>query len=385
MSAFSASDRGGIARCRVLAALAVLVLVAGSLPAEARTRVRARGDSGDVVNRIEISPRGIVIDRADGSRRLTDVVIGDDTIRVKGRIRTRGNDLVEFDHDGTGIVRIFSDAAVAAGERVDGDVVAVFGSVDIAGEVTGDVVSVFGTLTARDSAHIHGDAVAVGGGLDQRDHAVIDGESVSLGFLPFTWGLPALPVMLISIAAGWAVSMFVGWIFVLLFPTAVLRVATVVERRPAASFFVGLLSVPLFFLLLALLFVTVVGIPLGILLPMLYVLVGYAGQLAATCVLGARISRRSLSAGLMVPLAIGTVFVAVVLTVGQVMAVSGGLGHPLTLLLMLTGGALLLGLGALGTGAFLLSRFGTRPAEVVWSGHTATGPVPAPAPTAITT
>jgi hypothetical protein len=227
--------------------------------------------------------------------------------------------------------------------------------------------------------------VAVGGGIDQRDAAVIDGESVSLGFLPFTWGLPALPVVLISISAGWAVSMFVGWIFVLLFPTAVLRVATVVERRPAASFFLGLLSVPLFFLLLVLLFVTVVGIPLGILLPMLYVLVGYAGQLAATCVLGARISRRSLAAGLMIPLTVGTLFVAVILTAGQVMAASGGFGHPLALLFMMAGCALLLGLGALGTGAFLLSRFGTRPAEVVWSGPTATGPVPASAPTTITT
>jgi hypothetical protein len=384
MSAFSASDRRGVpTRTRAGAALAALVLVlgVGTLPADARTR--ARGDSGDVVNRIEISPRGIVIDRADGRRRVADVVIGDDTIRVHGRLRTRGSDLVEFDHDGTGIVRIFSDAAVPAGERVDGDVVAVFGSVDIAGEVTGDVVAVFGSLTARDSAHIHGDAVSVGGGLDQRDAAVIDGESVALGFLPFTWGLPALPVMLVSIAAGWAVSMFVGWIFVLLFPTSVLRVATVVERRPAASFFLGLLSVPLFFLLLALLFVTVVGIPLGILLPMLYVMVGYAGQLAATCVLGARISRRSLPAGLMAPLAVGTLFVAAILTAGAVMAVSGGLGHPLALLFTLTGCLLLLGLGALGTGAFLLSRFGTRPAEVTWPGHTATGQVPAPAPTTI--
>jgi hypothetical protein len=174
--------------------------------------------------------------------------------------------------------------------------------------------------------------------------------------------------------------MFVGWIFVLLFPSGMLRVATVVERRPAASFFLGALSVPMFFVALALLFVTVIGIPLGIMLPMLYILMGYAGQLAASSVLGARLTRRSLPQGMLLPLFAGTAFVAVLLAAGAALSVSNGFGNPLALFFTLSGVVLLLGLGSLGTGAFLLSRFGTRPREVVWMGHTAVGPAPASAP-----
>src|SRR5205085_10501539 len=124
---------------------------------------------------------------------------------------------IEIDDGGNGIVRILSDATVPAGKKIDGDVVAVCGSVDVAGEVTGDVVSVLGSVHLRNGARVHGDAVSIGGGLDQADGAAIDGQSVSMGFSPLTWGLPALPVMLISLTIGWVVSLFVGWIFALLF------------------------------------------------------------------------------------------------------------------------------------------------------------------------
>jgi hypothetical protein len=186
--------------------------------------------------------------------------------------------------------------------------------------------------------------------------------------------------MLFAVVAGWLVSMFIGWIFALLFPTGMLRVATVVERRPAASFFLGLLSVPAFFVALVLLCITVIGIPLGVLLPMVYVLMGYAGQLAATCVLGARLTRRSLANGLMTPLVAGTLFVAILLAAGTALMAGDGVARPASLFLSLSGLLLLLGLGTLGTGAFLLSRFGTRPREVVWRGHTATTPGGVPGP-----
>jgi len=82
------------------------------------------------------------------------------------------------------------------------------------------------------------------------------------------------------------------------------------------------------------------GIPIGVLLPMVYVLIGYAGQLAATSVLGARLSRRSLAQGLIVPLLIGTLFVAILLGGGTaLMAVLiGFMGfyvlYPLTLIVI---------------------------------------------------
>lgn len=367
MSASSGSERlRRLARPIAASALVGMALFALAGVSVARISTRSYGDSGEYVRRIKVGPAGIVIDRGEG-----DSVVSDYRYRprrIHTRFRSHGG-LIEIDDGGEGIVRILSDASVPAGKKIDGDVVAVCGSVDVAGEVTGDVVSVLGSVRLQNGARVHGNAVSIGGGLDQADSASIDGQAVQMGLTPFTWGLPALPVMLISITIGWVVSLFVGWIFVLLFPSGVLRVATVVERRPAASFFLGVLSVPMFFVALALLIVTVIGIPLGILLPMFYILAGYAGQLAATTVLGARLMRRPLGDGLIAPLTVGTLFIAVMLGAGAVLSVYNGWGHPAALFFTLSGTLLLLGMGALGTGAFLLSRFGTRPREVSWAGQ----------------
>jgi hypothetical protein len=373
-----------------LGGLAALVTLAGlaAAPSVVSARVRASAvvDSGGQVRRISISDRGIVVERG-GSRDTTLEWSGDVSERaVRERIRHGirtgiRTGVVEVDDGGSGIVRIWSDAFVPAGKLVEGDVVAVFGSVTVEGEVSGDVVAVFGSVHLKSGAKVEGDVVSIGGGLDQAEGVTINGESVQLGFSPFTWGLPGLSVLLFAVAAGWLVSMFMGWIFALLFPASMLRVATVVERRPAASFFLGILSVPMFFVALVLLCITVIGIPLGILLPMVYVLMGYAGQLAATCVLGARLTRRSLSKGLMTPLLVGTLFVAILLAAGiGLMGCDDGLARPASLFLSLSGGLLLLGLGTLGTGAFLLSRFGNRPRDVVWQGHSATSSDPIPPP-----
>jgi hypothetical protein len=352
-------------------------------------------DSGSRVTRLRVSDRGIVVDgesvrdtARDGSGDWSDRGYrGDRRDRVRERVRERvrarvraDGDRIDIHDSGTGIVRIWSDAYVPAGEVVDGEVVAVFGSVTVEGTVTQEVVAVMGSVHLKPGARVDGDVVSIGGTIEQGPGVTIKGESVQLGFSPFTFGLPARSVILFAIATGWLVSMFTGWIFALLFPAGMLRVATMVERRPAASFFLGVLSLPGFFVALILLCITVIGIPLAVLLPMIYMLIGYAGQLAATAVLGARITRRSLADGVMAPLLVGTVFVAALLGVGAVMLVGGGAAQPVSLFLLVSGGLLVLGLGALGTGAFLLSRFGTRPRDVVWRGHAPrpadAGPIP---------
>ena len=391
MSASWLSEMSVLARGRVGTVLAALVF--GALAAGAADARRATVDSTSAVRRISISDQGIVVDR--GPIDTTWDRAGDDVgervgrqvgervgrrieERMHGRMRDHG--LIEVQDEGTGIVRLWSDAYVPAGDTVEGDVVTVFGSVTVEGAVSSDVVAVFGSVHLKSGARVEGDVVSVGGVIDQADSTTIRGESVQLGFSPFTWGLPALSVLLFAIAAGWMASMFMGWIFTLLFPTMMLRVATVVERRPAASFLLGVLSVPMFFVTLVLLCITVIGIPLGILLPMLYVIVGYAGQLAATAVLGARLSRRSLANGIMTPLLVGTLFVAGILAIGAALMAGGALSRPASLFLTISGVLLLTGLGALGTGAFLLSRFGTRPRDVAWHGHAPMSPAPGALP-----
>jgi hypothetical protein len=385
MSASWLSDL--LLRARRVAGLPALLALAlglglglAGVASDALAQSASAVDSGARVTRIRVSDRGIVVDGESLRDSLRDGADWSDRSsrrdrrdRIRGRIRDRIRARVHADsgvfdvHDGgTGIVRIWSDAHVPAGEVVDGEVVAVFGSVTVEGTVTREVVAVMGSVHLKPGARVDGDVVSIGGTIEQAEGVTIKGESVQLGFSPFTFGLPARSVILFAIAAGWLVSMFTGWIFALLFPAGMLRVATVVERRPAASFFLGVLSVPGFFLGLILLCITVIGIPLAVLLPMLYALIGYVGQLAATAVLGARVMRRPLANGLMTPLLVGTLFVAGLLGVGAVMLVGGGAAQPVALFLLLSGSLLLLGVGALGTGACLLSRFGTRPRDVVW-------------------
>ncbi|MGH7730243.1 MAG: hypothetical protein ACRENJ_03235 [Candidatus Eiseniibacteriota bacterium] len=370
----------------ILAILALVLGLAGAA-SEVRAQRRAVPDSGSRVARVRVSDRGIVVDGVS-IRDTTRAGGGDwmsrhdrrERLRERIRARVRSGDMIDIHDGGTGIVRIWSDAHVPAGEVVDGEVVAVFGSVTVEGTVTQEVVAVMGSVYLKPGARVDGDVVSIGGTIEQGEGVQIKGESVQLGIAPFTWGLPARSVILFAIATGWLVSMFTGWIFALLFPAGMLRVATVVERRPAASFFLGLISLPGFFVALILLCITVIGIPLAVLLPMIYMLIGYAGQLAATAVLGARITRRSLAEGLMLPLLVGTLFVAGLLGIGAVMLFGGGASKPVALFLLVSGGLLVLGLGALGTGAFLLSRFGTRPRDVLWRGHApqpvASGPLP---------
>lgn len=381
-------------------ALALVLGLAVVVPG-AQGQSGAGVDSGTRVTRLRVSDRGIVVN----GESLRDTVRYRDADwnerdrrrarreQIRDRIRDRVRDRVrvsvhsdsgflDLGDGGTGIVRIWSDAHVPAGEVVDGEVVAVFGSVTVEGAVTREVVAVFGSVILKPGARVDGDVVSIGGSIEQGEGATIRGESVQLGFSPITFGLPARGVILFAIAAGWLVSMFTGWIFALLFPAGMLRVGTVVERRPAASFFLGMLSVPGFFLALILLCITVIGIPLAVLLPMIYMLVGYVGQLVATAVLGARLLRRPLSEGLMTPLLIGTLFVAGVLGLGAMMLVGGGAAQPVAVFLLLSGCLLVLGLGALGTGGALLSRFGTRPRDVTWQARTArsqdAGTVPGP-------
>lgn len=392
MSASSLSER--ILRSPRGAALLVAALALGlaGAGAEARTQASA-ADSGSTVTRVRVTDRGVFVDgRAlsdsagdendwmtarERRRRLRESIRSEIRSGIRSGFRSgirSDSDLIRIDDNGAGIVRIWSDAHVPAGQVVDGDVVAVFGSVTVEGAVTGDVVAVLGSVHLQDGARVDGSAVSIGGRLEQAPGVTVKGETVQMGFTPFTWGLPARSVILFAIAAGWLVSMFTGWMFALLFPTGMLRVGTVVERRPAASFFLGILSVPGFLVALILLCITVIGIPIAVLLPMVYALTGYVGQLAATAVLGARLTRRTLANGFMVPLLVGTLFVAGLLAAGGLLLVGGHASQPIALFLLFSGCLLMLGLGALGTGAFLLSRFGTRPREVVWHGH---APLPA--------
>jgi len=362
MSDFSVSR----AARQPLLALALLVLaVTWAVPAPA-----ASHDTSRFVRRIKVDDHGIVVDekvRRDTLRFSSDG--GDD--------HDHGVTIEVDSHGGDDIVRVFDDATVHADDHVSGSVVTVFGSVDVEGKVEGDVVAVFGSARIHDGAEVQGEVVAVGGTLEQSPDAIVRGESVSVGFLPANWGVPRLPVMIGMIVTGWLASIAFGWLLVLLSPTRFLRVAATSSRRTAASLLVGLVAIPGSFLAMMLLLVTVIGIPFALVLPPAMVVLAYAGQLAATYVLGCKLTGRRLGGGrdLMLPLVAGTLLVAFCFGAAALLFVMPGVARPAAVFFGLLGGLLLFCLNTIGTGAVLLSRFGASPRDVVWG---AADPIPAP-------
>ncbi len=398
----AALDAHRMRRLGVAAAAGVLALLL-ALGAALEAHAAAPVDTARVIKRVTIDENGVRVDRGASA---ADVVPGEKrrhglhgTLEINGTQRSiniPGVDIGDSSRsniqilgpavhvdDGECMVRVFSDAEVGPGERIEGDVVAVFGSATVRGTVTGNVVSVFGNVNVEPGASVDGDVVAVGGVVRQPPGASIRGQSVSLGLLPVAWGLPALPVLLGLIVIGWLITLFFAWILNMLFPERLLRAAITSSRRTGLSLLLGIASLPLTIITIVLLLVTVIGVPVALLLPIFYHFLTWAGQVAASYVLGCKILRRSPgSGGAMAPIAAGAAFIAAFFVAGALFATGSGVVRTLALFLDLLGVLLLAALSTIGTGAFLLSRFGSQPREIVPDTSIPTTPMPPVAPAA---
>jgi hypothetical protein len=384
--------------------LAALGLTPAFAQAHVAVRVEERGRE-PVVRRVRIGPAGIRIERYGsgdsvaggaehapariegiikvGRHGLTVVSGGGDSVIVDDRSGVHGPGVV-VDAGNAGLVRVFADAHVPAGRTVLGDVVAVFGSVDVEGTVEGDAVAVFGSVRLHPGAQVAGDAVAIGGVLDHPPGARVSGQSVALGFFAPGWGAPTLGTLLAGVFIGWLFTLVMGWLLALIFPERMRRIGGTASRHTAGSFFLGLVSAPLLVIACVFLAITIVGIPFAILLLMLYPIAVWAGQIAASYVLGCRVlHRRPGENGLMGPIAAGTILVAVLFVVGAVLAmplgtVPEGPARMASLFFTLLGVLLVVGLSVIGTGALILSRMGSRSPGSDPAAHSPATPAAAP-------
>ena len=392
---------------RLAAPVLVALILAVALAPAVRAKTVSRTDSGTVARKVVVSDNGIVVvqpgdvvSRSELKREINRKIArefgdesdtSDDAIGIhvpNVNVEVHGH-TVRINNDLEGKVRVFSDVVVPAGETVDGDVVAVFGSATIGGHVTGSVVAVMGTVKLLPGAQVGEDAVAVGGGLDQSTGSSVGGETVSVGFLPLTnIGVPPLAALLGMVLIGWALSVFFAWLLDLLFRERLVRVALTASRQPGASFLVGLISKPLLIIAIVLLVVTVIGIPVAFMLPLAYTLALWAGQLAVTYLLGCRLmGRRAGEATPLGPIVAGSLFVAMFFVAGALLATPPGFSRTLALFFGLVGVLLLTGLSIMGVGAFLISRGGGRAREAAREPGMPPAvppgsPLPAPAPPA---
>lgn len=287
-----------------------------------------------------------------------------------GDERHAGSIVVDAGEDA--LVRLFADASVPAGETLPGDVVAVFGSVDIAGTVEGDVVAVLGSVRLHPGARVEGDAVAIGGGLDQPAGAEVGGQSIAIGGILPGWRMPTAGILLLFVLAGWLATLLIAWLLSLLVSGPMLRIGSAAARHAAGSFLIGFMAAP--FLLLVISFVVLAasigGPALAVPALLLGLLLPWTGQVAGTYVLGCKLMRRRPGeSGLMAPVFVGSLLVALLFLAGVALSVPAGMARSLSLFCATLGMLLVAVLATLGTGAMFVSLMGTRPAP---------GPAPPP-------
>lgn len=207
--------------------------------------------------------------------------------------------------------------------------VAVLGQV-VAGpgaRVRRDIVAVAGDVLIKKGAKVRGDVIAVGGRVNVEDGATVEGhvQEIDLGAI----GLPRLDWL-----RGWFKHCFllmrplapqVGWVWVIaigllafyfivaaLFPRPVLACVNELTRRPATTFFMGLLTKLLFLPVIFILGATGIGLLVAPFILAAIVLGAIVGKVALLEFIGLKIGKQSSSEALHHPL-VGLLFGALIL------------------------------------------------------------------------
>jgi hypothetical protein len=277
------------------------------------------------------------------------------------------------------IVRMGEDVVVERGEVVEGDVVALGGSILVRGRVMGDVVALGGSVRLDSTAVVNGDAVAMGGKVELRPGARLMGQRVSMGVpgvsvFPsrgrWSWGTPQatgngmkgfLGVFSTLFGLGFYLVYFLlGWLFYALGKRRLGVVRATVEERFLPSLGLGIVGWPLAILVGILLAITVIGIPVAMLLPALLFFLCFMGTVTVLWAVGEALLGKvgKKGARFEASLAVGLLALLVVVWGTRIYAWSGAPGGWLVTYLRWS---VYLVIWSVGLGAALLSLAGSRP------------------------
>jgi hypothetical protein len=329
----------------------------------------------------------------------------------------------DVDHsEGNDLVRFGEDITIPEGRVIEGDVVAVGGSITVLGRVKGDAVSVGGTVHVKGKGVVEGDAVSLGGGVQTSDSASVGGSDVSVGKFDFDhmnhlWpmigaaGLLGTGAWLVKVLVGLGITLFLAWISLLLLRERLEHGAGVVHERFGRSFVTGLLgwillvlAIPVGIITLVLtgviaiviLCITIIGIPVAILLVVALVLgvigivvgtlyAGFLGYLTGAMFLGRRIFGQSVGTKPLLAIAAGVLLIAVLkLAGGLVSALSLFAFHPVGMAFGFAASLLCFIIASAGLGALIIGRF-QKGTGRVYGGYSASmgsqwGSTPPPPP-----
>lgn len=209
------------------------------------------------------------------------------------------------------LVRFGQDIEIPAGKVIDGDVVAIGGSVTVYGRVKGSCTAVGGSVSVRGNGVVEGDAVSVGGVTTTSDSASVGGSNVSVGAWPFKGHpgagmLPLLGIMGLGAIAGVAttivkflLTIFFAWLCLVLVRERMVHATERMGRDFGKSFLWGLLgwgamivAIPAVAIVgaiaIVILCITIIGIPVAILLAiaLVFALMGTVLAIVAGAFLG---------------------------------------------------------------------------------------------------
>jgi hypothetical protein len=197
------------------------------------------------------------------------------------------------------VMRIGSDVHVESNQVVSGDLLAVGGDVTVDGHVEGDVVAMGGDVKLSATARVDGDVASIGGELIEEPGAFVGGQRVTAVGMKGARGLPgrdrlrlkqefervghvgsSMVWLLIMLAVAWGISK--------LAPGRTGAALAILKRETLLSLGIGALvwaliipSVVALALVVAILCITIIGIPLA-----LAALLGYAVFLVVLWVWG---------------------------------------------------------------------------------------------------
>jgi hypothetical protein len=301
------------------------------------------------------------------------------------------------------IVRFGSDVTVEEGTTVTGDVVSFGGDIEIRGHVTGEVQALGGDLLLASTARVDGDVVCVGGRLREEDGSQVGGKRVLAGrgrggkfLLPMFSMLGAGAKMMVHIV-GMFIMLGFAWAFVKLAPERTRGALETIQQEPGPSFIIGLLlwaliipSVIALALVIALLCITIIGIPLAAAVAVAYaaffILASLWGSIVGYGVLGSRLFPRfkNMQPNLLQAVIWGGVAIHGLRIAGDLLHVVplfGVLGGLFTFMHFV----IAVSLGTLGAGALVRGEYRRRSVQTWWarmrpSSTSATGDMPPTSP-----
>lgn len=210
----------------------------------------------------------------------------------------------DYSHAGD-VVRIGSDIHIEKGQTVEGDVFALRGDIEVDGHVKGNVAATGGDVILGPSARVDGDVMCIGGKLEESPGARVGGQRVTalrgsgtritrirkIGRhmdSDFSF-FPERDVKHLSFAMSWLlVSLLLAWGIGKFAPGRTQVALDSLRHEPGFSLAIGLGSILMLVpsivalaLVVAILCITIIGIPLA-----LGALVAYAGLLVVLALWG---------------------------------------------------------------------------------------------------